>query len=172
MTSRPQKDEAAEYHFGYINRVPDADIVATLEKQLDSAVSFLQKISEEKSLYRYAPDRWSIREMLNHINDAERIFAHRALWFARGLETPLPGFDQDVCAAAAYADKYSWASHLDDFRCVRQATLTMFRNLPENAWARSGTANDDLITVNAIAYVIAGHLEHHLAVLKEKYDLA
>jgi hypothetical protein len=172
MTSRPQADEAAEYYFGYINRVPDGDIVVTLEKQLDSTAAFLQKISEEKSLYRYSPDRWSIREMLNHINDAERIFAYRALWFARALEPALPGFDQDVCAAAAYADKYSWASHLEDFRSVRLATLTMLRNLPDNAWARTGTASDNLITVNAIAYIIAGHVEHHLAVLREKYGWA
>ncbi|MBZ5531784.1 MAG: DinB family protein [Acidobacteriia bacterium] len=169
MVPRPQANEAAEYYFRYINRVPDGDIVATLEKQLDFTLKVLNGISEQKSLYRYAPGKWSIREMMNHVNDTERIFASRALWFARGFDAPLPGFDQDVSAAAAHADQFAWASHVEEFRTIRQATLTLFRNLPAEAWTRTGTASGYVFSVNAMAYIIAGHVEHHLAVLQEKY---
>ena len=169
MSSRPQPDEAAAYYHGYIKRVPDGDIVAILEKQLDSSLSALKNISEEKSLYRYAPGKWSIREMLNHVNDTERVFASRALWFARGFDSSLPNFDQDVSAASAHADAYAWARHVEEFTTIRLATLTFFRNMPDAAWQRSGIASGYPFTVNALAYVIAGHLEHHLAVLREKY---
>lgn len=169
MIPRPLANESAPYYFGYINRVPDGDIVSTLEKQLDPTLQVLREISEEKSLHRYAPGKWSIREMFNHVNDTERVFAARALWFARGLDTPLPSFDQDACVAAAHADDYAWASHLEEFRTIRQATLSFFRNLPADAWLRRGTASDNPFTVNAVAYIIAGHVNHHLAVLQEKY---
>lgn len=169
MIPRPQTNETAEYYFGYINRVPDGDILATLEKQLDSTLKTLRGVSEEKSLYRYAPGKWSIREMFNHVNDAERVFASRAFWFARGFDTPLPSFDQDASVASAHADDFAWAHHLEEFSTIRQATLSFFRNMPADAWPRRGTASGNPFTVNALAYVIAGHVNHHLAVLQEKY---
>ena len=169
MVPRPQADEFAAYYSGYINRVPEGDILVTLEKQLEPTLQTLRSISEEKSLHRYAPGKWSIREMFSHVNDTERVFAGRALWFARGFEAPLPGFDQEICAAAAHADQRSWAGHLDEFATIRQATLSFFRNLPAEAWTKRGIASGNPFTVNALAYIIAGHVNHHLAILKEKY---
>lgn len=129
----------------------------------------LSGISEEKSRHRYAPGKWSIRQLLNHVNDTERIFLFRALWFARGFQDPLPGYDQDVCAEASGADDVSWVNHTDEFRSVRLASLALFQNLPEEAWLHNGSANGSPISVRAIAYIIAGHVQHHTTVLKERY---
>src|SRR5262249_36923056 len=114
-------------------------------------------------------DKWSIRELWNHVNDAERVFVYRALWFARGFKSALPSFEQEVAVPAAQADSVPWASHVEEFRQIRLATIGFFRNLPEEAWMRSGTASDMPFTVRACAYIIAGHVSHHAAVLREKY---
>ncbi len=166
---RPMSDEAAPYYFKYINQVKEEDVLSLLERQLKETVEFLSGISEEKSLHRYAPGKWSIRQVLNHINDAERVFAMRAMWFARGFETPLPSFEQDIAAANAQADKVPWAAHLEEFRQVRLATIALFRNLPLEAWGKTGIASDNVFSVRALAYIIAGHVPHHLAVLRERY---
>lgn len=173
---RPQQNEAASYYHGYINRVEGDDVVAVLEGQLDETVGFLSGISEEQSLHRYAPDKWSLRELLNHINDTERVFLFRALWFARGFSDPLPSYDQEVGVAGARADEFDWASHVAEFRAIRLATLAFFRNLPpENVsgsveiWSRTGIASGNPFTVRALAYIVAGHLAHHIGVIKERY---
>src|SRR5690349_3253867 len=111
MIGRPEKSEAAAYYFTYIDQVAGLDVEAILSSQLEDTGAFFSGISEEKSLYRYAPEKWSIRQVLNHITDTERAFAFRALWFARGFDTPLPGYDQDVAARGAKADRISWAAH-------------------------------------------------------------
>jgi hypothetical protein len=126
-------------------------------------------ISEEKSLYRYAAGKWSIREALNHVNDTERVFAFRALWFGRGFSEPLPSFDQNVGASAAQADERPWSAHVQEFQKIREATLALFRNLPDEGWGRSGVASGNSVTVNALAYIIAGHFAHHIAILQERY---
>ena len=169
MTGRPAPTEAAHYYYTYIDRISSDDVVAALESQLDPALRLLANISEEKSLHRYAPDKWSIRQVLNHVSDAERVFLYRALWFARGFDTPLPGFDQNIAVPHATADQFSWASHVGDFSAVRAATLSFFRNLPEDAWSRTGIASDNPVSVRALAYIIAGHVAHHLAILQERY---
>jgi uncharacterized damage-inducible protein DinB len=169
MIGIPEPSEAAPYYFTYIDRIKNPDIRGQLEVQLKEILNFFRRISEEKSLYRYAPEKWSIRQVLSHINDAERVFAYRALWFARGFETPLPSFDQNIAARTANADGYSWASHVEEFQGVRLASLALFRNLPAEAWARKGIASDNLFTVRALAYVIAGHLAHHRAILEARY---
>jgi uncharacterized damage-inducible protein DinB len=169
MLGRPQPNEAASYYSLYIDRVPSDDVVDVLATQLEEAVDFLSEISEEQSLHRYAPDKWSMRELLGHVNDTERVFMFRALWFARGFQDPLPSFDQEIGFKAAGSDKVSWASHMDEFRAIRSATLTFFRNLPEDAWLRSGVASDNSVTVRALAYIVAGHVSHHLAILRERY---
>lgn len=161
--------EAAPYYFTYIDRVPAGDIVTVLGEQLDETVALLRAISEERSHHRYAPEKWSIREVLGHVNDTERVFVSRALWFARGFETPLPSFDQEVAASGAAADERSWASHVEEFRTIREATLTFFRNLPADAWAKRGVASDNPFNVRAIAFIVAGHLTHHLRILEERY---
>jgi hypothetical protein len=169
MIGRPQPTEAAPYYFTYINQVIGDDPLGTMENQLDQSGAFFSTISEEKSLYRYAPEKWSIRQLLNHVTDTERAFTFRALWFARGFDTPLPSYDQDIAVDGAQADAIPWAAHLEEFRRVRLSTISLFRHLPSEAWTRSGIASDNRFTVRALAYIIAGHLTHHINVLRERY---
>jgi len=169
MNVRPAANEFAAYYSTYVDSITSDNILGELQAQLDLVLSILTGISEEKSLHRYAADKWSIRQLLNHVNDTERVFAYRALWFARGFDTALPGFDQNVAVPTAVAEQFSWASHVEDFRAVRAATLTFFRNLPEEAWGRSGVASGNPVTVRALAYIIAGHVAHHVALLRERY---
>jgi hypothetical protein len=169
MTGRPSANEAAPYYFNYIDRIPDQDILHALEAQMDEVLPLLHRISEEKSLHRYASDKWSIRQMWNHVNDAERVFLFRALWFARGLPGALPSFEQDIAVPAARCNEFPWASHVEEFREIRMATIAFFRNMPEEAWLRAGIASDKSFTVRACAYIVAGHVAHHVGVLKEKY---
>lgn len=169
MIGRPQSTEAAAHYFTYINRVAGVNATIIIETQLADALQFFSTISEEKSLYRYAPEKWSVREVLNHITDTERAFAFRALWFARGFAEPLPGYDQNIAAAGAAADRISWADHLDDFRSVRLSTISLFKNLPPDAWLRTGIASGNLFTVRAVAFLIPGHVAHHIAILRDRY---
>jgi uncharacterized damage-inducible protein DinB len=166
---RPQNDEAAPYYLGYINQVNGDDPVAVMERQLGEFPAEFSQISEAKSLHRYAPGKWSIREVLNHLIDTERAFAFRALWFARGFDTPLPSYDQHTAVSGSEADRIAWASHLEEFRHVRLATVSLFTNMPPPAWMRSGIASDNRFTVRAVAYIIAGHVSHHAALLRERY---
>jgi uncharacterized damage-inducible protein DinB len=169
MTGRPQNSEAAPYYFTYIDQVTGDDAAGTLQNQLEDSVSFFAGISEERSRHRYAPEKWSIRQVLNHVSDTERVFAFRALWFARGFEVPLPSYDQNAAASGAEADRVSWAAHVEEFRRVRLSTITLFSNLPSEAWTRSGIASDNSFTVRALAFIIAGHLAHHVTILRERY---
>jgi len=169
MIGRPTPNEAAPYYFGYINRVSGDDILRTLQSQLDETLPFLRGITEEKSLYRYAPEKWSIRQMWGHVNDTERVFLMRALWFARKFETALPSFDQEIAVANANSDKVPWARHVEEFREIRLATISFFRNLPEEAWRRTGTASGNPFSVRACAFIVAGHVTHHAGVLHAKY---
>jgi DinB superfamily len=169
MIGRPERHEAAEFHWNYINQVKGDDPLATLLNQLPQFDELLGDLSEERSLHRYAPGKWSIRESLSHVTDTERIFAGRALWFARGLSDPLPSFDQDVAVAGAEADGVRLTDHLEEFRQVRLSTLKLYRNLPSAAWMRAGTASGKSFTVRAMAFLLAGHAEHHLTLFREKY---
>jgi hypothetical protein len=166
---RPTSSEAASYYFNYIDRVVGDDVLRVLDSQLDETVKFLSTVSEEKSLYRYGPDKWSLRELLNHVNDTERLFVFRALWFARGFEEPLPSFDQEIAVNNSGADAVSWKDMVDEFRSLRQTTLSFFRSLPEAAWSRSGIASGNPFTVRALAFIAAGHVAHHVDVMKRLY---
>jgi hypothetical protein len=167
--SAPERSEAAEYYFTYIDQVAAGDVRETLERQAVETLALLQGISEPQSLSRYAPEKWSIRELLSHVNDSERVFVYRALWFARGFDSPLPSFDQNVAMAAAHAHDRSWSSHIEEFRAVRAATLAFFDNLPASAWTRTGVASGYAFTVRALAYIVAGHVTHHMRILNERY---
>jgi hypothetical protein len=169
MIGRPQPSEAAPYYFTYIDQVFGDNAVTTIEHQRDDSLQLFSAISEEKSLYRYAPEKWSIRQTLNHISDTERSFAFRALWFARGFESPLPSYDQNIAAAGAEADSVSWAAHIEEFQRVRLSTISLFHNMPPTAWARTGIASDNRFTVRAMAFIIAGHVTHHIKILRERY---
>ncbi len=169
MIGRPQAGEFAPYFSTYINLITGDDPMPALESQIDESLAVFSKISEEKSLYRYAPDKWSIRQLLNHVADTERAFAFRTQWFARGFETELPSYDQNIAAAGAEADRISWAAQVEEFSSVRVSTISLFRNMPPNAWMRRGIAGGNPFTVRALAFIIPGHLSHHLAVLRERY---
>jgi hypothetical protein len=169
MTTRPDRTEAAEFYFTYINQVPAGDVCDQLESQRREVLDLLGRIDEGRSNHRYAPDKWTIREVVNHVNDTERVFTFRALWFARGFEGPLPSFDQAVAVAASGVAGRSWSSLLQEFEAIRTATLALFRTLPDEAWARGGIASDRRVTVRALAYISAGHVAHHLKVLRERY---
>lgn len=165
----PDRTEAAPYYFTYIDQVGDSDIRDVLKVQLPEMVAMLNGISEERSLHRYAPDKWSIRQVVAHLNDTERLFVFRALWFARGFDSPLPSFDQNIAMATSGADERSFASHVEEFRGVRAATIGFFETLPAGAWNRRGIASGNPFTVRALAYLSAGHVTHHLRILRERY---
>jgi hypothetical protein len=169
MIGRPERTEAEPYYFRYIDQVPGEDVLAVLNSQLEETPAFLSGVSEEKSLHRYGPDKWTMRQVLNHVNDCERLFGARAFWFARGFDSPLPSFDQIVCAAAAQADEVPWARHVEEFRAVRRATLSLFGNLPAEAWTRSGIASGYVFSVRALAWIAAGHTTHHIGILRDRY---
>jgi hypothetical protein len=166
---RPAVTEHAPYYSKYIDLVADGDIVAVLQTQLDETLSLLQGLSEEKAVYKYAPDKWSIKEVLGHIIDTERIMAYRALRFARNDKTPVEGFEQDDYAANAPFDKCQLKDLLAEFTHVRQANIYMFKSLPADAGLRTGSANKNEISVRALAYVIAGHELHHVGIIRTKY---
>ena len=167
--TRPQTTEAASYYFKYIDLVTSDEIVPAMEQQISEMLQFLSGISEEQSLHSYAPGKWTIREVLNHVNDGERVFSARAFWFGRGFTDALPSFEQDVAVEMAHANNTSWADLVDEFKIVRLGTLAFFKTLPEEGWERTGVASDNPVSVRAIAYIIAGHVAHHKQVLEEKY---
>jgi hypothetical protein len=169
MTAVPDRTEATEYYFKYIDLVPAGDICDILEAQQVDTLELLHGISEAQSLYRYAPGKWSIRDVINHLNDTERLFVFRAFWFARGFDSALPSFDQDVAVSAAGADDRSWESLQDEFGAVRAATLAFFQALPAPAWTRRGIASGSPFTVRALAYLAAGHVAHHSMIIRERY---
>ena len=169
MMATPERTEAAPYYFTYIDRVAAGDIRRIIRDQEAKVVALAESISEEQSRHRYGPDKWSIREVLAHLNDCERLFVFRAFWFARGFESPLPSFDQHIAMAASGADARSWRSHLDEFRQIRASTVAFFDGLPDTAWDRRGIASDNPFTVRALAYMVAGHVIHHVEILRQKY---
>src|ERR1051326_4793829 len=170
--SRPAASEHAAYYSRYIDLVPEGDILRTLTTQVAGTLQALRGLSDGDSLKRYAPGKWSIREMLGHMNDTERIFAYRALRIARGDATPLAGFEQDDYIAPGKFDARSWSSLIEEFEAVRTSNLAMFRGFDAEAWQRQGTASNNPVTVRAVAYIIAGHQRHHMRVLREKYGVA
>ena len=171
MIGRPLPSEAAPYFSKYLDLVPGDDPLPVLASQLDEYLSLFAGMTEEGSRLRYETGKWSIRELLSHTTDTERAFAFRALWFGRGFDAPMPSFDQNVAAAGAEADRISWAAHVEDFRNVRQATLSLLRNMPDAAWSRTGIASGHAVTVRALAFLIAGHAAHHIAILRQRYGV-
>lgn len=169
VSDYPEKTEYVPYYERYIKLVPQGDILKTLAEQLDSSLSLLQSISESKADWRYAPDKWSIKELVGHIIDTERIFAYRALRFARNDQTPLPGYEQDDYVRHAGFDACPLEELAREFEFVRRANLYMFRHLDRAAWQRRGIANDGELSVRALAYILAGHELHHMGILRTRY---
>jgi hypothetical protein len=166
---RPAPAEFAPFYGRYIDLVPDAPIVETLNAQIEETMSLLGALPESKGAHRYEPAKWSIKEVIGHLADSERIFAYRALRFARNDATPLPGFEENDYVPAANFGARSLQSLLDELRAVRKATVLLFDGLDEAAMDRRGTAAGNPVTVRALAYIIAGHERHHARILKERY---
>jgi len=169
MISRPLKTEYAAYYDKYVSKVPQGDLMEILSAQLTSAENLFGGITEEKSKYRYAEGKWSIREVLGHIIDTERIFAYRALRFSRNDKTALPGFEQDDFVPNSNHDNTLLKDLLEEFILVRKANLKMFASFSYEMWTRIGIASENAMSVRALAYNLAGHFIHHVAVVEEKY---
>jgi DinB superfamily len=169
LIARPDPSEYAQDYAKYVSLVPDGDILALLKQQIEETLSLLSSVSEERANHRYAPGKWSIKELIGHLIDSERIFAYRALRFARGDQTKLPGFEQDDYIRNASFDDYPLTDLAAEFEYVRRANLFLFQHLSEEAWGRTGAANDSEISVRALAYSIAGHELHHREILRTRY---
>ncbi len=166
---RPTSDEHAPYYGTYVAQVPDGDVIATLAEQIEDTLELLRPLSEEQALFRYAPDKWSVKEILTHLTDAERVFTYRVLSFARGATDSLPSFDENAWAPMAEADDVPLDELLDEFAAVRSATVSLLAHLPRDAWSRRGIASGKGVTVRALAWITAGHERHHRRVLQERY---
>ncbi len=169
MIVKPQPAEYAPYYGKYVSLVPDGNILQTLGQQLKDTLALLRSISEPQANSRYAPDKWSIKQLTGHVIDTERIFGYRALRFARNDQTPLHGFEQDDYTLNASFDDYTLGELALEFEYVREATLCLFRHLTREAWQRTGTASGSEVSVCALAYIIAGHELHHVNILRTKY---
>jgi hypothetical protein len=167
--TRPDSTEYAPYYDKYVSLVPDGPIVATLGSQIETTLDLLRGLSETQGDSRYAPGKWTIKELVGHVIDAERIFAYRALRIARNDKTPLPGFEQDDFVAGANFNAIPLAELADELAVVRESNLRMFRHLTDDAWLRRGTASDNEMSARAAAYIIAGHELYHLDILKTRY---
>jgi len=167
--TRPDPTEYASYFSRYVSQVPDGDIIAILEHQMVSTAALLAGLTEAQGEHRYGPDKWTLKEAVGHVADAERVFCYRALRFARGDSTPLPGFDQDAWVPEAGCGRRTLVEIAEELRSVRAATLTFVRSLDDTTALRGGTASGVPLTVRALAYIIAGHELHHRRILRERY---
>jgi len=167
--ARPEPGEYEPYYDRYISLVRGSDILETLDSQRRQTMLLLCGRQESDGDFRYAPDKWSAKEVLGHVCDTERIFAYRALRISRGDRTPIEGFEQDDYVRNGPFAQRPLSELIEDYIAVRRATLTLFRNLDEAAWSRRGIANKNEISVRALAYTIAGHEVHHRRILEEKY---
>ena len=167
--ARPEPGEYAPYYEKYISQIQGTDILGTLEAQRRQMMLLLSGRDDSDGDFRYAPGKWTVKEVLGHICDAERVFAYRALRIARGDQTPLASFDENEYARNSPSAQMPMAELVEDYIAVRRATLTLLRNLDETAWTRRGVASKNEVTVRALAYMIAGHELHHRRILEEKY---
>ena len=168
---RPDAAEHAAFYARYIALVPDGDIVARLRAQGDELANALASVSEVRGGFRYAKGKWTIREVVGHLIDAERIFSYRALRIARGDATPLAGFDENAYVPESGADARPLADLVAELRAVRESTGRLFASLPSAAWTRTGTASGQPVSVRALAWITAGHAAHHLGLLRERYGV-
>jgi hypothetical protein len=171
LATPPQSDEYAPFYAGYVALVREDDVLYLLARQPADLRHLCGGLSDADALARYAPGKWSVKEVVAHLADAERIFAYRALRVGRGDATPLPGFDENAYVPASGADRRPLAELLDEFEAVRAATLALFRGMPEEAWERRGVASGAPVSTRALAYVAAGHAQHHLELFRERYGL-
>ena len=170
--SRPDATEYAPFYAGYVAGVPEGDVVAVLRESGREIVAALAAIPEPRGGFRYAPEKWSVREVIGHLIDTERIFGYRALRLARADATPLPGFEENDYVRSAGSDARALADLVDELRVVREGTVRLFDSFPDDAWGRRGVVNGREVSVRALAYIAAGHARHHLRILRERYSVS
>ena len=168
----PGSDEYAPASARYVSRAAAiADPLAELATQQGLVIARLSPLGEERSAYRYAPDKWSVKELVNHLSDVERVFAYRLLRIGRGDKTPLPGFEENDYARAAQSDRRQFSDVLREWSAIRVATIALAESLPDADWANTGTTNDATVSARALLYIILGHTEHHMVVLTDRYGI-
>ncbi len=166
---RPKADEHSPYYAKYVAQVPDGDFIAMLRQQIGETTALLATVPPNKADYAYAPDKWTVKEVIGHISDVERVMAYRALTFAREDTTDLPGFDENAWVPSANFSKRTLGDLVEELQAVRGATIQLARHLDGAALARRGSANKNPVTVRALLYIIAGHERHHAKLLRELY---
>lgn len=166
---KPTVHEYAPYFEKYVALVEEENIIEALKSSLDDTLKLLSGLEEEKANFRYAPEKWSVKEVVGHIGDSERVFAYRALCFSRNDKTNLPGFEENEYMANSNFDNLSFNYVLDELVAIRNSTIAFFNNLSDDAWLRTGTANDNEISVRALATIIVGHERHHVGVIRSRY---
>ena len=169
--SHPLENEYAPYYQNYVSQAPEEDILPAMRSQVDALDVLLDRVAPDRETYRYAEGKWSIREIIGHLIDGERVFGYRVLCIARGETQNLPGFDQDQYMLSAPFDRIDLEDLLSEFRLVRLSNIAMLRTLDEAAWMRMGTANGSPVSVRALVYIMVGHVRHHMSVLRERYQL-
>jgi len=169
--ARPAADEHIEYYGKYIRLVPGDDAMEALRSQIGDTVRLLEPLEESRALHRYAPEKWSVKEVVGHLTDAERVFAYRALRFGRADDTPLPGFEENAYVPAGRFDQRPLTDLVRDYETVRAASIALFRGMDEEALLRRGSANGSPISVRALAWILAGHELHHRGILIDRYNL-
>lgn len=171
MIERPTTEEYAAFYAGYIRLVPEGDVIELLEKQADTVQALLSSLTEEQGDYRYAEGKWSVKEVIGHLTDNERIMSNRLLRIARGDVTPHPGYDQDVLMQSHPFDTYTLTDLSEEYAAVRRSTILMLRHLSPEAWLRKGIVSDNPASARSIAFVLVGHELHHLSVLRDRYSV-
>ena len=165
----PDRTEYDPYYEPYVSLVADDDIIDTLASQPTRLNDLMTALPEDKGTYSYAEGKWSIKELLGHLIDGERMFAYRLLRISRGDKTPIEGFEQDGYIENAHSNQRSFADLLEEFALLRRANMIFFKNMTDDAWSRVGTANNVQISARALVYIMAGHIEHHLNIFRERY---
>jgi len=169
MLKHPESNEFAVYHTRYIQLVPEGDLIHILQQQLKETIGLLNNLTEEKAAYRYAPDKWSIKEMVGHMADTERVMSYRLLRISRGDATPLAGFEEDDYVRGASFDAAALEDLIDNFAAVRKATITLLKGIAPEAFTRMGVVSSATLSARALAYILAGHELHHRNVLNTRY---
>jgi hypothetical protein len=172
LSGRPEATEFPQFYAGYVAKVPTGDILAVLRQSKDELASTLGPIPEAKGGHRYAEGKWTVKTLIGHMIDAERIFSYRALRIARGDATPLPGFEENRYAEVAGSDSRTVADLVSELLDVRASTIRLFDSLPDDAWVRRGTVNNGQVSVRALGYITVGHARHHLGILRDRYGIA
>ncbi|MCY7348060.1 MAG: DinB family protein [Pyrinomonadaceae bacterium] len=171
MNARPEKDEYAEFYETYVSLVEETDIISALQNQPEDLKRLLAEVSAEEENFRYAEDKWSIRELLGHVVDGERVFSYRALRISRHDTTPLAGFEENFYVANSNFPNIKLADLIEEFTLLRQSNVFLFKSLTGEMWKKTGTASDAVISVSALAFIMVGHVRHHARILRERYSV-